>query len=490
LFETDFLCSSSASREAYRDSIAQALESLHTAWPDLPYSGKSPAELTELLGVTPLPNGAASPQDISAWVATVVANSIVPSHPRVMAHLHCPPLIAALAAEVILSGLNQSMDSFDQAPAATLVEQMLTQWLCREAGLPQQAGGVLTAGGSQSNYMALLLARDHCLETKFHWDAKQHGLPADARRLRILCSEAAHFTVEKSAAQLGLGIDAVIRVEVDSQFRMQSSGLKNRLQELREKNLIPMAVVATAGTTDFGSFDPLDEIAELAHAAEAWCHVDAAYGGAALFSKRWRSLVKGIERADSFSVDFHKLFWQPISCAAFALRDAGNFRYMEMHSDYLNPESHEERGIPDLVTRSLLTTRRFDALKIWVSLQTLGREKLAAMIDRTVELAQHAAQAIRESVDLELLHEPQFGCVVFRYRPADPSDDADALNAEIRQILFENGWAVIGHTRVHGRQCLKFTILNPSLSERDVDAVLADVRGAGKAARGQARVKE
>jgi L-2,4-diaminobutyrate decarboxylase len=262
---------------------------------------------------------------------------------------------------------------------------------------------------------------------------------------------------------------------------MLPAALKGKLEELRRQDLIPMAVVATAGTTDFGSFDPLDEIADLTHATAGWFHVDAAYGGAALFSTRSRNLVRGIDRADSFSVDFHKLFWQPISCAAFLLRDARHFRFMEMHSDYLNPESHEERGIPDLVTRSLLTSRRFDALKLWVSLQAVGREKFAAMIDRTVELAQHAAELIRQSDDLELLHDPQFGCVVFRYRLGN-SERADALNAEIRQSLFERGHAVIGHTRVRGRQCLKLTILNPGLGEGDLEAVLAAVRSVGQSA--------
>src|SRR5206468_12317222 len=137
-----------------------------------------------------------------------------------------------------------------------------------------------------------------------------------------------------------------------------------------------MAVVGTAGTTDFGSIDPLREIEEVAHEAEAWFHVDAAYGGALLFSGRHRNRLDSVELADSIAIDFHKLFWQPIPCSAFLLRDEQDFDYIKMHADYLNPETLEEAGVPNLVTRSLLTSRRFDALKLWISLQSLGRKNL------------------------------------------------------------------------------------------------------------------
>src|SRR5262249_5052203 len=151
----------------------------------------------------------------------------------------------------------QSMDSFDQAPIASVVEQAMIRWLCAESGLPASADGTFTTGGSQSNYLGLLLARDTFLQNHRNWSVQKSGLPPEACRLRILCSEAAHFTVEKSASQLGLGIDAVIRVEVDDHFRMKPSALHQSLESLKTAALFPMAIVATAGTTDFGSADPL-----------------------------------------------------------------------------------------------------------------------------------------------------------------------------------------------------------------------------------------
>jgi len=402
------------------------------------------------------------------------------NHPNTVAHLHCPPLIPALAAEAVISALNQSMDSFDQAPAATVLEEHMVRWLCSELGLGDDGGGIFTSGGTQSNYMALLLARDACLERLFKWNTQIKGLPAESQRLRILCSDVAHFTVEKSAAQLGLGTRAVVRVPTDEAFQMRADALASALDDLQQQGLIAMAIVGTAGTTDFGSIDALLEIGSLARSAGVWFHVDAAYGSALLFSPRHRQQLRGIEMADSVGMDFHKLFWQPISCAALLLRDQRQLRYLKLHADYLNPESHERRGIPNLVTRSLTTTRRFDALKLWVSLQAVGRRQLGEMIDATIDLAAHAADFIGKNERFELVHQPTLSCVVFRYVPANAAVDSNLLNAELRQSLFEKGLAVIGHTIVRGRQCLKLTCMNPTVSQGQVQALMKMVAEHGQ----------
>ncbi len=475
MFESDFLTSAPGSQETFRKLVAQAAEILCQALPGKPYHGTSARLLSDLIPSDFLPPLECSSAQIAETFRTVVANSVAVSNAGTIAHLHCPPLLAALAAEVVITGLNQSMDSFDQAPIATIVEQKLIQWLCKEAGLPSTADGTFTTGGSQSNYIGLLLARDAFLQKQWNWPAQKRGLHPEFARLRILCSDVSHFTVEKSASQLGLGSDAVVRIGVDDEFRMNPASLRNALEKLRADNLLSMAVVATAGTTDFGSIDPLPEIYGITRQAGCWLHVDAAYGGALLFSDQHRGRLAAIEKADSLSIDFHKLFWQPIPCAVFLLADARNFDYIKMHADYLNPEGHEEEGIPDLVTKSLLTSRRFDALKLWISFQTLGRKKLGEMIDRTIQLASYAAGVIRTTPRFRMMCEPQLSTVVFRVLPADSIYDADQLNASVRRHLFDSGQAVIGHTRVHNHQCLKFTCMNPSTTEADIEALLHQV---------------
>jgi L-2,4-diaminobutyrate decarboxylase len=479
MFESDFFTSTPESQAAYRRAVDAAVQLLCEGWPAAAYSGKSPASLREILRNELLKEARAPLESVLEQVKGVVANSIAVANPNVAAHLHCPPLIAALAGEVVVSALNQSMDSFDQAPAATMVELQLVRQLCEEAGFPKEADGTFTTGGSQSNYVALLLARDACLSSYLGWNVQSQGLPPEAQRLRILCSDEAHFTVEKSAAQLGLGTKAVIRVKADAQGCMSLAELRRRLAKIKGQGQIPMAIVATAGTTDFGAVDAIGEIASMAREAKAWLHVDAAYGGALLFSRKHRHHLDGIEQADSFSIDFHKLFWQPISCAAFLLGDGTNFRFLEMHSEYLNPEA-ERDAMPHLVARSLLTTRRFDALKLWVSLKTLGRENLGRMIDRTINLARYAAKEIRSRRKLQLLHEPMLGCVGFRYIPGEASLGSEEISAKIRQKLFDSGRAVIGRTRIHGEHCLKLTLVNPMLSEEQLEQLIGDIENCGE----------
>lgn len=469
MFESEFFTSSMV---AYRSWMSRAIEEVCQNLLNRPYSGKDAESLRRLFDWDVLGDDGCPTDTLWERIAAVSSESVMLTHPNTAAHLHCPPLIPALAAEVVISALNQSMDSSDQAPAATVIEEKLVRWLCDEIRLGPESGGIFTAGGTQSNYMGLLLARDTCVDRHFHWSAQKQGLPGEARRLRILCSEAAHFTVEKSAAQLGLGTEAVLRVATDRDFRMRAEALGVALEDLRRKDLIPMAVVATAGTTDFGSIDPLTEIAALAQDSGTWFHVDAAYGSALLFSHRHRDQLRGIELANSIGMDFHKLFWQPISCATFLVHDAADFRYLKLHADYLNPGSHEELGIPNLVNRSVATTRRFDALKLWFSLQAIGRKKLGAMIDATLELAAQAAKCIRENPRLELIHAPTMGCVVFRYRPANAGMDSNRCNADLRQRLFERGLAVIGHTMVRGQQCLKLTCMNPCATKEQMAELL------------------
>jgi L-2,4-diaminobutyrate decarboxylase len=480
LFESDFLTSAPESGLLYRELMTRVTELIGSCFPVQPYAGKNPAALSALIDPAFLPDEGTAPDTVFEQLGEFISNSLSVSHPNTAAHLHSPPLLAALAAEVVISALNQSLDSFDQGPVATMLEQKFVQWLASEAELPPGSGGTFTAGGTQSNFMGLLLARDAFLKSRFQRLAQKQGLPPEAARMRVLCSEVAHFTVEKSAAQLGLGTDAVVRVAVDEAFRMRPESLRRALDGMRDQDLLPFAIVATAGTTDFGSVDPLPEVAVLAQSVEAWLHVDAAYGGALLFSPRHRDKLQGIALADSLSLDFHKLFWQPIPAGAFLLRDAGHFKLFELHADYLNPETHEAQGIPDLVTKSLLTSRRFDVLKPWLSFQFLGRRKLGAMIDRTIALAVCAADAVRQNSSLQLVHGASLSTVVFRYLPTRPGVESDGLNAALRQRLFDHGIAVIGHTRVSGGQCLKLTCMNPAVSDWQLQDLISTIAEHGR----------
>ncbi len=320
---------------------------------DAVYSGADIAQLRA--SIAPLatlpPRGIGTLQALDHVGRAALEHALRIANPAAMAHLHCPVLVSALAAEMLASATNPSLDSWDQSPFATLAEEALCWELARLSGLPSGASGSFTSGGSQSNLTALLLAREKAMPA---------GLQGEASRPVILCSELAHFTIAKSARVLGLGPEAVVCVPADPAFRMDIPALEAIMTRLKAEGRKVIALVATAGTTDFGSIDPLPELVQLARREGIWLHVDAAFGGGALLSNHHAHLLEGLGEADSIALDFHKMLFQPVACGVLLLRDPQDFAPLAMHADYLNPEESLFEGAPDLVERSLQTTRRFE----------------------------------------------------------------------------------------------------------------------------------
>ncbi|MBV5262066.1 aspartate aminotransferase family protein [Synechococcus moorigangaii CMS01] len=479
-----FLTHQPESIDYYAETIAfiQGLLIQNLSQKRLPYSGVSPQQL--LLNFRKENYFDFTPKHYSqlqTQLTQVLANMVSVTHPTCIAHLHCPPLIPAIAAELMIGTTNQSMDSWDQSPSATILEQELIQWLCQTFGYGSDADGTFTSGGTQSNLMGLLLARDNYAKTHLNCHVQKQGLPPEATKFRILCSEVAHFTVRQAAALLGLGEQAVVEVPVDQNFCLDVEQLEAKILALKHQGLLPIAIVGTAGTTDFGSIDPLFSLAKIAQQHDLWFHVDAAYGGALKLSAQHAGQLQGIELADSITIDFHKLFYQPISCGAFLLKNQANFALIKLNASYLNPESNETQGIPDLVTKSIQTTRRFDALKLWLSLQTLGLETFGQIVDTTIELTQKVAILIQGDRHLELAHQPTLNAIVFRYL----GDQVNAIhlekiNQQIPKQLMLMGKAVIAQTQVRGKNHLKFTLLNPLTTIEQLQSLLQDIRQLGK----------
>ncbi|WP_371478443.1 aspartate aminotransferase family protein [Kitasatospora sp. NBC_00315] len=422
-----------------------------------------------------------SPDALRRLTELLAHGSADPADPACAAHLHCPPLAVAVAADLAVSALNPSQDSWDQAPAATALETALIAELAELVGFdPLRAAGVLTSGGTESNLMGLMLARDQILDGIVELD----GLPAGARP-RIFASQAAHFSVQRAAALLGLGERAVVSVPVDRELRMDPDALARAMAETIWEGATPLAVVATAGTTDTGAVDPLHRAADLAARYGAWLHVDAAYGGGALLSERLAPLLDGIARADSVSLDWHKLGWQPAAAGVFLARRAESYVSLLRRAVYLNPADDEEAGYPSLLGLSLRTTRRADAFKLAVTLRTLGRSGLGRLVDRCHDLALATAEAVRAEPALELHCEPILTTVVFRHLPPGTGPAAaDGLNGRLRRSLLSEGRAVVGRTELPGsgpgRVRLKLTLLNPYATPADTAAVLRAVVRAGR----------
>ncbi|PCR88783.1 pyridoxal phosphate-dependent decarboxylase family protein [Natrinema ejinorense] len=472
----DAFLGSDAGSAAYAAATDAATRAVVTATNRAtPYSGADPDALRDRFADRRvLPESGQPVEETLAEVTDDVLSDVVGVFdPGCVAHLQCPPTIPGLAAEVLVAGTNQSMDSFDQAPAPSVCEERVVSELCDLVAFPAGADGVFTSGGTQSNFQGLLLARAWFCRDRFDRDVQAEGLPSRADDLRVVTSEAAHFTAAQAAAQLGLGEDCVVEVPTDDSYRMDLDALDSTIADLRADGTRPFALFGTAGTTDHGAVDPLSELARRATEHDLWFHVDAAYGGALLLSDRERATLDGIAQADSVAVDFHKLFYQPISCGAFLLRNGSRFRLQDRNAAYLNPETDDESGIPNLVGKSLQTTRRFDALKPYVTFRTLGRERLADWVEYVVDLATATSADVRDHPDLELVCEPQLSTVLFRYRPDE--GDPDEINPAIRGRLLRDGRAVIARTEVDGEATLKFTLLNPRATRSSLRGLLESV---------------
>ncbi|MGF1681268.1 pyridoxal phosphate-dependent class III aminotransferase [Photobacterium minamisatsumaniensis] len=469
-----FIQTGKGGSDAFESALNQTTQALKSVFEntDTPYSGIEPQVLKSMINNIDLDNSQMPLDLVIEQVGEVIAkNSIMVQHPHCIAHLHTPPLLPAIAAEAFIAALNQSMDSWDQASAATFVEQKVVDWLCGLYQLGNAADGVFTSGGTQSNLMGLLLARDWAADTISGHSIQQLGLPEYAAKMRILCSKKSHFTVQKSASLMGLGEQAVVCVDTNPDGTIKLASLVKTVETLKQDGLLPFALVGTAGTTDHGAIDDIAGMADIAQQHNLWLHVDGAYGGALILS-RHKSRLNGIELADSVSVDFHKMFYQPISCGAVLVKDKEHFKYLLHHADYLN---REDDVLPNLVDKSIATTKRFDALKVLMTMQCVGPKALGAMYDHLLNQTQQVADLINTSAEFELLADPALSTVLFRYIGLQQEANIDQLNKQLRIDALVQGKAVLGETVVDGKVALKFTILNPCLTMSDFESLLKEI---------------
>ncbi|WP_447036779.1 pyridoxal phosphate-dependent decarboxylase family protein [Streptomyces sp. DSM 118878] len=425
--------------EAVADRVRAA------ALPLLPEQGEGPEAALRSL-VHALTEGAADPAD-----------------PLCAAHLHCPPLAVAAAADLAASALNPSMDSWDQAPAASTLEALVTRTLTAQIhasgdplngrsgdALSDEAGDALvTTGGTEANQLALLLAREN---------------PATQGPLRLFVGANAHHSLARAAWLLGLPAPTVVPTPTGT---LDPTTLDQALTATAGPPGT-LIVAATAGTTDAGLIDPLDDIADLCAAHSARLHIDAAYGAGLVFSDARRHLLHGIHRADTVTLDLHKLGWQPAAAGLLAVRDPTDLTALTHSADYLNADDDTHAGLPDLLGRSLRTTRRPDILKIAVTLKALGRQGLGALVDHVCDQAQEFAALIDKHPRFELHDTPTISTVLFR-----PTDTDDHHIAHVRRQLLTEGTAVLGRADLAGRRWLKATLLNPHTRPEDLNRLLA-----------------
>ena len=371
------------------------------------------------------------------------------------------------AADLLASVLNQNVTAWRSSPSATTIERVVVGWLAEAIGCPGFTGS-LTGGGSSANLMALAMAREARVP------ANEHG----ARPGTVYASEQVHMSIPKAVALLGIGRDNLRLIACDGDFRIRTDLLRKAIENDLQSGMTPVAIVGSAGTVATGSIDPLDELARIARQCNAWFHVDGAYGALAAIAEPQH--FAGLDQADSLSLDPHKWLYQPLDCGCLLYRDRdAAIRAFSHTGEYAKSLIADPVEGYVFFEETIELSRRFRALKLWLSLRYHGLANFREAIRNDLAMAQHLAEKVSGQAELELLAPVPLSAVCFRYRPL-ASADSDDLNKKVLQRVNQRGRVYLSNAGIGGRFALRACIVNHRTTAADVEAVVDEVLDVGR----------
>jgi L-2,4-diaminobutyrate decarboxylase len=418
--------------------------------------------------------------DLVGELERAVAGAIRLHHPRYLGHQVPPPMPGAALADLVAALLNNGMAVYEMGPTAVPAEVAVVRWMAERLGMPATAGGILTSGGSLGNLTALLAARQ--ARAGFDaWTAGDHAGPP----LAVLCSAQAHYSVSRAIRMMGWGDGGAIAVPDDDAYRLDATQLGAALEAARARGINVIGVVASAGSTGTGAFDPLDAIADFCEAQQLWLHVDGAHGASAALSKTHAHLVKGIDRADSVTWDAHKMMAMPALITGVVFKDGRrSYEAFAQEASYLYAAGRGEGALewfnPGL--RTLECTKRMMSTIVDAALRALGVQTFRDYVDRTFALGKALAAKIDDALDFELITPPAANIVCWRWRPAGappPGPALDDLQATVRRRVLERGRFYILQTRLATGVVLRSALMNPLTEDVDLDGLLVEIRSQG-----------
>ena len=397
-------------------------------------------------------------------------------HPRSLSYFTPPPLAMSIAGEVLGQWVNQGVDVWVAGPVGALVEEEVTGWLRALIGFGQGSWAVLTSGGVMANIMALTVARDVHLARLLGLDDPPRAGALEGTR--VYASDQAHFSIARALDVLGFPPQTLRIVPSDERFRLHAAPVADAVAEDRAAGLVPFAIAAVAGSTNTGSVDRTGELADLAERERLWLHVDAAYGGAAAFSPRIAPRVPDLERADSVTIDPHKWFFQAYDIGALVVKRRDDLRQTFHRTPEYYRHPNPENAPLNWFEYSIEGTRRFRALKLWLSWKHLGTAGFARLIEHNVDLAAYLVANCHEASDFEVVpDEPELSVVCFRHLPEGLEGEAlDAYQDRLQLALEASGEAWVSTTKIRGATFLRAGIVNYLSSEADIDRMLDALR--------------
>jgi aromatic-L-amino-acid/L-tryptophan decarboxylase len=435
------------------DLWAELLERM----PELPVTPVAAAADVSSEMALPIPEQPLPPAEIARLLRPMVFDhSALCGHPGFLAYISGSGTVPGAAADLLAAGLNPNVGGWSLSAGATELELHLMRWIAGKFGLPEGAGGLMTSGGAASNFTALKAARDA------HAPGNVRADGVSGMRLVLYASEEAHATIAEAADMMGLGERAVRPIPTDDELRMRVAALEAAVADDLAAGMRPFCIVATAGTTATGAIDPIPAIADVCERHGLWLHVDAAYGGAAALAPELRSLLAGIERADTISFDPHKWLYTPQSSACLLARDPGRLRAaFSIDAAYVREDAQlSGRGI-NIGELGPQWSRAFLALKVWMSLAAHGTDAYGRRIAHDVELARYLDERVREHPDLEPMCPVTLSIACFRYAPAGIDDEVlDVLNERLMIEIRRDGRTCPSNAVLHGRYSLRACFVN------------------------------
>jgi L-2,4-diaminobutyrate decarboxylase len=403
--------------------------------------------------------------------ADILSRSIHLHNPRFMGHQVAVPLPLAALTGLLTGMLNQGQAVYEMGMTANALEQIVTQWLAQKLNSGPEAGGILTSGGTLANLTALLTARARYAPGDV-WE-NGHG----NTRLAIMVSEEAHYCVDRAARIMGLGTEGIIKIPTNERFQMRTDLLTRYLADATTRGLTVFAVIGSCCSTSTGSYDDLEAIADFCQQHKLWFHADGAHGGAVVLSERLKPLVRGIERADSVVVDFHKMMLIPALATALIYRhDADAFKTFQQRAQYLWADATATDWF-NSGKRTFECTKLMMSAKVYTVLRTYSEDLFRQHIETLHDLAQQFAKMLRQRADFELAVTPESNIVCFRYVAGGLllEDDLNRLNSQIRQRLLADGRLYIVQTTLRGQVYLRVSLMNPLTTTEHLHELLAAI---------------
>ena len=428
----------------------------------------------------------ASPPDEAESLDTIFADfesKIIPgithwNNPAFFGYFATSSSVPGILAEMLIATLDVKAMLWKTSPAATELEQVVMDWLRQMLGLGAGWFGITTDTASISSMLALAAAR----EARPELQVRERGMAgrADLPRLRVYCSSHAHSSVDKAALALGLGLENVVKIPDDDEYRMKPEALAAAIASDRIAGYLPLACVATVGTTSMTSIDPVPAIAAICKREQVWLHVDGAYGGVLAIAPQYRHILDGVEAADSLVVNPHKWLFTPFDCSAFFIKQADVLkRAFSLVPEYL--VTREQDDVVNYMDYGVQLGRRFRALKLWMIIRAFGVRGLADRLREHCALAQRFADWVRADADWEVMAPVPFSLVCFRHAPKGLSDaELDARNEAIMHAVNAGGDVFLSHTKLRGRFTLRLAVGNIRTEERHVALAWSRLREASR----------